>query len=310
MHSIKITLSLLLLLLFSCEKELVIDNKYSEHKLVVNSIFNSNSPFEVEITSTFSPYKEIEVQEIKEATVSIYEEDVLKEILNYQASTDKHLGKYRSSFIPDLSKNYQIKVSANGYDEVEAKGKIPTIVPFRAARATNNNIWPSNGPGLSRYDFSFILDDKPEENYYYLTISSPINKQNEQTLEWEPYAHQYAEVLISDLPNTKLYINNGVIFTDKSFNGSTFEVKGSATTYSDIYGDFDATYGLVKDSTLLEISLHHLSKEVYYFYTSHATNLLNQGDFYSEPSIIYSNIKNGLGIFGGEAIERQEVVVE
>ncbi|HHB52651.1 MAG TPA: DUF4249 domain-containing protein [Saprospiraceae bacterium] len=305
MNVSKSVLGVLFILCFSCEQELVIESPLSENKPVLNSIFNSGEPFEVELTTTFSPYKEIKVVELKDAVVSIFEEDVFKETLSYQTSTDAHLGKYVSNFTPSQGKNYRIKVTAPNYDEVTAKSGVPSIVHFDKAKIIQNSVWSINNPDLLRYDFSFEINDPLEEDYYYLTISSPIKRQNQQTQEWELYTHQYAEILISNLPDAKLYVNNGLIFTDQSFNGGKFQIKGTATTYVDARGAFDATEGLVKDNSIMEVHLHHLSKEVYFFYISHATSLLNQGDFYSEPGIIYSNITNGFGIFGGEAIEQQ-----
>jgi len=310
MNRLKIISGLLIVFCFSCVKELNIKSQSSVHKIVLNSVFNPNSIFKVELSPSFSPYEDIEVKEIKDATVSIYEEGILKENLVYQTSTDKHLGKYISSFVPIQGKNYRIKASSPNYDDVAATAKIPSLVTFKEAKAINDKLWTSNNPGLIRHDFSFVLDDNPEENYYYLTISAPINKFNPQTLEWELYAHQYAEILIADLPKAQLYVNNGLIFTDRSFNGNSFKIKGTATSYREIHEEFDGISGLVKDTSILEVSLHHLSKEVYYFYTSHATNLLNQDDFYTEPTSVYSNIKNGFGIFGGEAIDEQEMVIQ
>ncbi len=116
------------------------------------------------------------------------------------------------------------------------------------------------------------------------------------------------------MTSVQLYTDNGLIFTDEIFNSTNHEISGTATIYSHPFGDY-ITEDINEDDLLIDtlhfdISLHHLSEELYNFYSSHATRLDNQDDIYSEPSPIFSNVMDGLGIFGGEIITVKQVDIE
>lgn len=64
------------------------------------------------------------------------------------------------------------------------------------------------------------------------------------------------------------------------------------------------------DNNKLHINLHSLSKESWNFHSSYAEKIGKAYDVYSEPNPIYSNIKNGKGIFAGESITVLQVNVE
>ncbi len=97
---------------------------------------------------------------------------------------------------------------------------------------------------------------------------------------------------------------------DDYINGNSYRITGSATTYQKPFGDFEDSGKLMRDTTALRIELHSLSQELYHFYISHAAVLVNQNDIYSEPTPIYSNIENGLGLFGGDNITIVESKIE
>lgn len=114
------------------------------------------------------------------------------------------------------------------------------------------------------------------------------------------------------MPEQQPYVKNGILFKDEAFNGTNFQIYGTATTYAKPFGDYlDYDDGgsdeISLDTTQLYISLHHLSKDLYNFYLSHSIKLQNEDDIYSEPTPIYTNVENGFGIFGGENVTLKKV---
>jgi hypothetical protein len=140
----------------------------------------------------------------------------------------------------------------------------------------------------------------------------PVLYVNPITKDTSFHAYQYAEISTGSLIYSQLYLKNGLIFTDAIFNNKNYEISGTATTYSYPFGDFDRTdeENLILDTTHLYISMHHLSPELYKFHSSYATKLDNENDIYSEPTPVFSNIENGLGIFGGENVTVKKIVIK
>ncbi len=295
--------------LFSCEKELKIELDDADRLIVANSVFTPEEVFRVEVTKSFSPFESIQIEELSNAKVSLYENGIFVEELIYSKDADDVIGNFSSTIIPTVEKTYLIEVE----DPVLGKAKGSSHIPKKIA--TNNDevkwiLWGDDNITSARYEFSFEIEDLPEENFYFLTMSFPILKLNASTNQYDFHTYQYAEINTGNLPDNQLYVKNGLLFKDEYFNGNNHAVTGTATTYQNPFGDFDGSGDLMRDTSILRIELHSLSQELYNFYTSHAVLLKNQNDIYSEPTQVFTNIENGLGSFAGENITLIETEIE
>lgn len=302
---------ILFAILTSCEKEFDLNIEDSDKKIVINSVFNTTEPISAEITKSSSPNGIILINELENANVSLYENNSFIENLVYQKTSSDYIGKFISITIPISGKEYTIKVDEPNFKKAEAKSYVPAKIAINS-ETVNHIEWGGNNSGPIRFNFSFILDDTDGLDYYFMTMYFPVLYVNPVTNDTTLHAYQYAEILTGNLPNSQLYVKNGLLFTDEIFNNTNYEISGTATTYAETFGDYDLTNreDLILDTTNLYISLHHLSPELYYFYSSHATSLDNENDIYSEPTPIFSNVENGLGIFGGENLTLKKVVIE
>ncbi len=298
-------------MLTSCEKEFKINIEDTESKIVINSVFNTTLPISAEITKSSPPMDVIEINELKNATVSLYENNNFIENLVYQKTSSDFIGKFISTTTPVSGKEYSIKVEDPNLQKAEAKSYSPAKIVVNS-ESVNHIQWGEDNTTSIRFNFSFILKDLEGLDYYFTTMYLPVLYVNPTTNDTSFHAYQYAEILTGNLPESQLYVKNGLLFTDVIFNNTNYEISGTATTYAFPAGDFDRTdeENLILDTTHLNISLHHLSPELYNFYSSHATKLDNENDIYSEPTPIFSNIENGLGIFGGENITLKQVLVK
>lgn len=316
MKYLKFIIIVLASFLMSCEKEFVINTDDADNYIVVNAIFNNQESFEVEVTKSFSPYGAFKVKELSNSTVSLLENGVFVEDLIYSKLASDSIGKFRSVSIPGIKKEYTIEVINPDFKKTKSKSAVPESINFSSENVSWTN-WGEENYISARYNFSFTLEDPEVDNYYCLTMSFPVQKLNKETGQYEFFAHQYAEILTSDLPGHQLYLRNGLIFKDNIFNNADYVISGTATTYQYAFGDY-SLFGYINpeeedlqvDFSRLYISLHHLSEELYNFYSSYATKLKNDNNFFSEPTIIYNNIENGLGIFGGENITLKKVLVQ
>jgi len=311
MKNIAIIIVTIFFSLTSCEKEFIIKVENADKKIVVNSVFSDAGIIKTEVSKSFSPYGEIKVEELNNAEVKLYKNGTFVENLVYSKEVNEYLGTYKSSEIPEIGKEYMIEVTESELGKVKANSSVPEHSNVSFA-SVNKIIWGEDNANSYRYNYSFTLEDAQSDDYYYITMALPVLKENEETGEKEFYAFQYAEILTASLPEQQPYIKNGILFKDEAFNGSDFEIYGTATTYMHPFGDYlppddwlNETYSL--DTTQLYIRLHHLSKDLYDFYSSHSIKLQNEDDIYSEPTPIYSNIENGFGIFGGENVTLMKV---
>lgn len=81
------------------------------------------------------------------------------------------------------------------------------------------------------------------------------------------------------------------IFSDEIINGKDYELS------------FELNFGNEIDTSYNEffhynIQLQTISEEYYLYLQSYAKHKMVDGDFFSEPVIVYSNVLNGLGVFG------------
>lgn len=99
-------------------------------------------------------------------------------------------------------------------------------------------------------------------------------------------------------------------FEDKYINGLTFDfgaVRGTAP-FSDAADDNNEEEGFFKRNDVVAVKFASMGIAEYRFYNSFYTNASSQGDLFSNPSNIVSNIDGGLGIWAGMGIRYDTVV--
>ena len=265
---------------------------------------------EIEITKSFSPYKKLIIQELNDLDVVVYEDGLEWEKLEFEKSTTDSIGKYKSTKTPMRNKQYRIQAKSESYTMAKSATSIPHSVIISEKNAKQTDWGGEENINSKRYNFSFTLNDLSTSDYYYFTLAFPIHKLDPVTNKFNFYAFQYAEILTGELPNSQLYLRNGLLFNDEAFNGENYIIQGTATTYSfPSLPDFNDKSSYELDTTNLYLQVHHLSKELYLFYSSHARKLLNDDDLYAESTPIFTNIENGFGIFGGENITKSKIKI-
>jgi len=73
------------------------------------------------------------------------------------------------------------------------------------------------------------------------------------------------------------------------------------------YKDFNDN---IEDRSVYYIRFYTVSKEFYQYYISLSKHLNAQDEFFMEPVQVYSNIKNGFGIFAGYSIDVDSVEIQ
>ncbi len=258
----------------SCEKYLEFEGEYKTPKIVVNSKITPDSTFLVHLSRSLSVIDNGELSSIENGTVSILDaNDNLIETLVYDSQ-----GFYKGANSPVASQTYKVKVSAPNYKGVEAKTKIPNSVSIISV--DTSSYVNTDGDTLLKLRISFN-DPANETNYYQIKMGfgSLISGQ----FYFNPAQFSSNDISL-DLDQNQMV--EFATFTDELFDGVTKTLEVSCNDYSAYY-DF------------LQISITSVSNDVYLY--DKALNLYSttNGDIFSEPVQVYSNVTNGFGIFGG-----------
>jgi len=267
---------LLFLCLFcvSCTKEIEIDTRLFEKKVVVNSLFTPGKPFLFHFSYSVSPVDSFSV-----FTDSIH-------LLLYENNTKILDTKFLSnslltSVYPQYNASYLLKVYVEGYDTIYAYDTISRKVGITEATIIQPISIDKYGTYISQASITFS-DPAGERNYYELFLGDGgYDFENETT---DP-------VLINE--GDISYYPNSYFFSDELFDGQTYTMTINKSLGS----------GMTVKSVLRNISRN------YYMYRKYwARHFYNQIGFdkeigyliyMGEPQAMFNSIVNGYGVFAG-----------
>lgn len=233
---------------------------------------------------------------LENAKVKIFEGDLFIEDL---VATPQERGMQRfvgSTSGPVVGHTYNIKVEAPGYESVMGNYTHPAVVLIDNLKVDviREEVYaynPESGYLFLEFNIDVTFTDPPGDNYYSLAIV----RANDPDLSTATFANQ--EFLYSRTADYQNQQNEyGSFVTDKKFPGQQTTLKFNC------YMGLTSNNGVV-DTPYIFLSLRNLSKELY----EYRTFLVNQGpnyyDPYAQPSVVKTNIQNGLGIFGGFSVD-------
>ncbi|MCB0628981.1 MAG: DUF4249 domain-containing protein [Saprospiraceae bacterium] len=283
-------------ILYSCEEPL--DPGYFppvENKLVVVSKFSTGKAIEVSVSKNrpIGSYEPIEY--VTDAKVELYWKETFLEQLQLIPAKDEYQFPYYISQanFPVSGVEYTIKVTADGYQPVMAKSRIPPSVKITKFKIDRRTVESIPGSGLQRNFFYTTIDfDDPSEkgDYYHLNISQQVNDyivEGLDTLIGKKTLHSVNFNPLGNKNTITANVEGGLLFEDKPDDQELQIV---------FYIDTDP--GLqIFGKTYLE--LRTISDDYYLYFTSLSKSDGVNPDPLSPPVIVYQNIENGLGIFAG-----------
>ena len=217
----------------SCVEEFTIEDKDFESKLVVNALFDSSSPWSVEVSNSANIFdSNSEIEKITFARVEIYDQndEFLYELLH------KGDGKYgRKDYAPSPKRSYSVKVSAPGYKTVTAK----SFVPEKSNLVINNySIIPNDKYEDVEVDFEIEDNSKLESYYLWEVVRIDGEEGGGDTHSGNQMSDNWIDALTNnpnDLVNTdREFLENGS-FGDGTYKGTYSSVNGNRRiTFSNI----------------------------------------------------------------------------
>jgi hypothetical protein len=265
----KVNLILLVLgalLLTNCSKEIPINLPPYIEKIVVNGLMSDLEGSLVKISKSKSSTDTNNINAITNASVQLYtENNQLFEVLTYNSFESG----YKGSKLALPGSSYTIKVLYQNF-EATATTKIGTRTNLSNSIYIDSIGIDSSGFPLGELSFSFS-DLGTEDNYYRLNVSY-----------WDNSLKVFAKT------------KNGYVFSDRTFSGVTQTLKFTVP-FGFVAKGGDYKFLISLQTLNNDFTKYERSRELY-------NNAINSP--FAEPVFIYSNIKGGLGIFGGSSLSR------
>ncbi len=303
------TFNPLLLLLFAmlgmaatCERPLDADFDFPEASLVVVSNFTNNEALEVQVSRSRPVLQSGKPEVVRDAVVRLYQGDnFLEELALVGLQEGTSLFRTRT-FKPRIGILYTIEVEAPGFSRVTAENRIPPAVDILDLEVGAVSRRAIRETGRESFSYQLALtfrDPAGEPNYYHLNIRQKILQLAVQGADTTLAGSYILPLTFSTNLNNNyqvVHYDGGVLFEDTPFDGQL------RTLLIPVELALEAGREL---PSILYAELRTVSEAYYRFHSSLARQQLNPDIPYSEPVILYNNIRNGRGIFAGYS-QRQD----
>jgi hypothetical protein len=239
---------------------------------------------------------------VTDATLKLYKDDVFVENL-----THINNGVYTSTVLAEYGYEYKVEYENNDII-ISGRCKIPFAEKLKNLRHI-------------RYDnisYSHLIevkiDDPTDKRNYYIfeaysidtmymydefgnIIGGEIFKNSaELSIQEESILNVYNNVYWYP------YINGGLMFSDDLFDGTLFTINFNLNTYGYYYEN-------IPDSVKVYFLTHSINEDLYNYLSSYQEYQNAEGGFFVEPVNVYSNIENGIGVFGSTIFSIDSITI-
>lgn len=282
-------LSLLFVLLGACqERDIPTQNIAYQSKLVVNSLFDNESPMIVRVSKSESSLSGITPKYIENAQVLLFKNGVLIDTLDFDL-VDQY---YFSNEVAEVGALYSLRVKASAdLQEASARASISAVQNFGGLNYVDSVGTDAGGLTTSQLTMSFT-DPAGQRNFYRLSFLYYSNVTN----SFLPFDFDTDDEILLN-PDTEKQDDGSFLFSDALISGKTSNI-------SIRFPQLTAT-GTRRYCVKFEL----LSEEAYRYLTtlSKVRNQQTGNSPFQEPVILFSNIDNGVGIFAGSTIVRDTI---
>lgn len=286
--------------LCSCIKELEYTVKETPKVLVLNGVLKANHPITVHVSGLQSVL-DTTLNLINDALVILQENGVVIDTMR-----SKGMGYFHTQKLAFPGNVYKLRVSADGYQTVFATEMVPLQTLIAEARSSISDTFDEDGNQNTEYVIK-IKDIPTHESYFDFFIVEEIF-----TSDSVFHLRFTSSLFISDPLFEEAGVNDNLyfsfLFNNKSINSQDYTLKFTARPYG------TGSYTTYKESLFFNkmigdvAVLRTISKSYFDYRLSWSKHKMFQNDsmkieylitlpLLGEPSEMYSNIENGLGVF-------------
>lgn len=279
-----------------CEKDAEVRVPAHESRLVINGEHAQNDLFGVRIGRSVGinetiPQNATEWFNVADARVLLKQNDIIADTLKYNSVNRRYEGtKVRAA----IGNTYTIVATAPGLGQAEGSSYLPALVEPSQALLRRKVRTDEYGAPVDEVTITF-KDDPTTQNYYlirikgargeYVLCASSNDKDVERPVSGDPFN-----------TNECLY-GNRLLLSDRNFNGSTKTILFNIISVE--LDEFIDSQGRRLKPT---IELLHITPDYFRYLKSLAANDNAEDNPFAEPVNVFTNIKNGYGIFTTYAI--------
>jgi len=307
--------SILIFTLTACEKVVYINIKEADRRIVLNGLLCPDSSVVVDITRSF----QISMADPFDTIIKPVEALMIVNDASFYEN-DRFIGKLKPlranfyelpGFKPAPGKTYRLEVSSGEMKPVSTIVKVPELIPFNSFDTAR--ITMINGTAAVRVSFQ-ITDQAGQDNYYALQVTGTQQHYYdfwEQKFIDSVTTHIYTPKLNGKADdflnldfldiNRDVYLDHKLFFSDQLFNGKVFDISFEIPKRN---------RWEMADTVLFRVDLCQVDKSYYQFAVSAQKYNSSNGDPFSEPVQVYSNVKNGFGLFSAYNGIRKEFIVD
>lgn len=278
-------LPILLILMQACEEPVEISLPEEEMQLVVQAELSPDKGIVLSLTKSMSGINIGEPQPVEEATIKISENG--SEFINEQTSSINIQPLYANL---SEGNNYGLIVDVPGFEKIYAHDRIPANIPF------------TNFDEVYYHQAEvFFVDEvhhtKTIDFHVHIRFNEPRDIQNFFHLIAKPILQETGpEVFLEsthirdndNLLEIQNHYEQGLLFSDLSNTAGTMRLEFFVRTVMDLDVDIN--------DISFEIETRNVSPAYYKYHSSVSSNFSTSNP-YADPSVLESNIKNGLGAF-------------
>ncbi len=292
-----------LMLLASCEKEVQLELEEKDSKLAILCNFTPDEPFNVELTKSTSLSTPTTTNSnlIEDAEIIICSGSYCAPAFPVPSLSDAN-SKYQPSdelIIPKVDTTYNITIKLDGFDPITAESTIPQPAEISHSSVGVITKYPIfEQDSIQGYDIRIafqFLDNQNVENFYQVNFYQVL-AENSNNATTDPdtvpriVPNQGFSLIDNNLTGNFNLIDGGILFNDFTFEKSLQEL-----VFEPVF-QFDER---IYKPTEIIIELRTVSAEYYNYYNSVYRQNGQASVPFSDPTIIHSNVENGLGIFAG-----------
>ncbi len=298
MKKTKLILLIICSLIVSCEEVVEFDIEDTKPFVVVNALPNTDSLFFVNITYSRFFLDNQAFRPVTDATVTL---DVNGTPMTL---TQRDGANYLSNYCIAAGDTMTLTVNVPGYETITAATRAVPLPDLTVPIAEIDTLQP-----ITAGEISFTLNDPSSiRNHYFIYISERDSgtRWNQWDNKWDTIdtvVHSYftcfnreiTDPCVNRIEGMMDYYNQ-LLFTDSLIDGQQYDITLAIPMFRDT-----AENPLLRQYTLI---VESLSPEAFR-YTAEVTAAQGIGQYFAEPTRIYTNLRGALGIFA--AIARREI---
>lgn len=285
----------------SCEKEITVKVPEYKSSLVLNSSTEVGDTITVSVGKSMSilKYKKGQNLEVTDAKVVLLKDNVTADTLKYNAA----YGVYVSNTVADAGSKYTIKVNAPSYTEATATTAVPSFVPIaKIQRIPKTKV---DMDGQQQDEIRITFDDPQAMGDYYI-ISVEWDGNGSSDSSYNETCINTTDASVESIYNENIDKNTclsskGIFFRDALFNGSRKEIRLFINSH------LLEPYVVGGVNNKVRIVLQHVTEDFFKFRKSYLFASENSDNPFSEPTNVYTNVKNGYGLFSVQSYDVADI---